>query len=94
MNYNHKNKKQHNDKQSQQHPLPIIQCSDKDGAEVEYATTGISNKLFVSRYLTALPSVEKLQKFLIADRARTEALMEQAKPQGRAPARRGRHRRS
>ena len=46
-----------------QPPVGIILCSDKDGAEVEYATTGISNKLFVSRYLTALPSVEQLKRF-------------------------------
>jgi len=58
-------------------PVGIIVCSDKDHADVEYATAGISNKLFVSRYLTALPSVEQLQRFLLTDRARTEAAMQQ-----------------
>ncbi len=62
-----------------QPPVGIILCSNKDGAEVEYATSGISNKLFVSRYLTALPSVEQLKRFVETDRARTEALIEQQK---------------
>jgi predicted nuclease of restriction endonuclease-like (RecB) superfamily len=56
-----------------QPPVGIILCSDKHGAEVEYATAGISNKLFVSRYLTMLPSAEQLQRFVEADRDRIEA---------------------
>ncbi len=30
---------------------------------MEWATAGFGNKLFVSRYLVALPSVEKLERF-------------------------------
>ena len=56
-------------------PVGIILCSDKDGAEVEFATAGMDQKLFVSRYLVALPSVEKLRRFLEADRERIESLM-------------------
>jgi predicted nuclease of restriction endonuclease-like (RecB) superfamily len=56
-------------------PVGILLCSDKDGAEVEFATAGMDQKLFVSRYLTALPSAEKLRAFLEADRARIESLM-------------------
>ena len=56
-------------------PVGILLCSDKDGAEVEFATAGMDQKLFVSRYLTALPSAEKLRVFLEADRARIESLM-------------------
>ena len=41
-------------------PIGILLCSDRDGTEVEFATAGLANKLFVSRYLTALPSAEKL----------------------------------
>ena len=56
-------------------PVGILLCSDKDGAEVEFATAGMDQKLFVSRYLTALPSVAKLRAFLEADRERIESLM-------------------
>jgi hypothetical protein len=40
---------------------------------VEFATAGMDQKLFVSRYLVALPSVEKLRRFLEADRERIES---------------------
>ena len=56
-------------------PIGIILCSDKESAAVEFATTGIDNKLFVSRYLTALPSAEKLRVFLEEDRERIESRM-------------------
>ena len=54
-------------------PVGILLCSDKDGAEVEFATEGMDQKLFVSRYLTALPSVEQLKAFLERDRAEIKA---------------------
>ena len=54
-------------------PVGILLCSDKDGAEVEFATAGMDQKLFVSRYLTALPSVEQLKAFLERDRAEIKA---------------------
>lgn len=49
----------------------------------------MNNKLFVSRYLVALPSEEQLRRFLEQDRARTEALIEQGRSascRGRKPA--------
>ncbi len=55
-----------------QPPVGILLCSAKDKTKVEYATAGLSQKLFVSRYLVALPSVEQLRKFVEADRARFE----------------------
>lgn len=58
-----------------QPPIGIILCSDRENVVVEYATAGLDNKLFVSRYLTALPSAEKLRAFLEADRDRIESLM-------------------
>ena len=60
-------------------PVGIVLCSDKDGAEVEFATAGMDQKLFVSRYLTALPPVAKLRAFLEADRERIESLMPAAR---------------
>jgi len=56
-------------------PVGILLCSDKDGAEVEFATAGMDQKLFVSRYLTALPSAEQLKAFLERDRAKIKALI-------------------
>jgi predicted nuclease of restriction endonuclease-like (RecB) superfamily len=56
-------------------PVGILLCSDKDGAEVEFATAGMDQKLFVSHYLTALPSAEKLRAFLETDRAHIESLL-------------------
>jgi predicted nuclease of restriction endonuclease-like (RecB) superfamily len=58
-------------------PVGILLCSDKDGAEVEFATAGMDQKLFVSRYLTALPSAKRLRVFLEADRERIESRMPQ-----------------
>ena len=39
----------------------------------------MDDKLFVSRYLVALPSEEPLRRFPEADRVRTEALIEQGR---------------
>ena len=61
-------------------PVGILLCSDSDGAEVEFATAGMDQKLFVSRYLVALPSAEKLSAFLEADRDRIESLMARSAP--------------
>ena len=49
-------------------PIGILLCSDKNGAEVEFATAGMDQKLFVSRYLTALPTVTQLKTLLERDR--------------------------
>ena len=59
-------------------PVGILLCSDRDGTEVEFATAGMDNTLFVSRYLTALPSAEQLQRFLERDRNEIESLMPSA----------------
>ena len=43
-------------------PIGIILSADKDEVLVEYATGGISNKIFVSKYLLYLPDKKLLQK--------------------------------
>jgi hypothetical protein len=48
---------------------------DKAETRVKYATAGMDNQLFVSKYLTALPSEEKLLEFLRNDRDRTENVL-------------------
>ncbi len=55
-------------------PVGIVLCSDQDQATVEFATGGLDQKLFVSRYLVALPSAKQLTRFLEQDRDRLEAL--------------------
>ena len=55
-------------------PVGIVLCSDQDQATVEFATGGLDQKLFVSRYLVALPSAKQITRFLEQDRERLEAL--------------------
>ncbi|TYQ24637.1 YhcG family protein [Pseudanabaena sp. UWO310] len=45
-------------------PIGIVLARDKDEILVEYATGGISNQLFVSRYQLYLPNVEALKQEL------------------------------
>jgi len=43
-------------------PMGIILCTEKDKVQAEFATTGITNKLFVSKYKLYIPSKEELEK--------------------------------
>lgn len=43
-------------------PIGIILSADKDEVLVEYATGGISNKIFVSKYQLYLPNKKQLEK--------------------------------
>jgi predicted nuclease of restriction endonuclease-like (RecB) superfamily len=56
-------------------PVGVILCSDKDQTKVQFATAGLDNQLFVSRYLVALPSAEELSKFIESDREAIECSM-------------------
>jgi hypothetical protein len=56
-------------------PIGLILCTNRDETRVKYATSGMDNQLFVSKYLTALPSEEQIQKFLETDRGRTENVL-------------------
>lgn len=56
-------------------PVGILLCSDKDGAEVEFATAGMDQKLFVSRYLAELPSAKQLKALLEQDRVHLKGLL-------------------
>jgi hypothetical protein len=53
----------------------VILCSDKNQTKVQFATAGLDNQLFVSRYLVALPSAEELRKFIEDDREAIESSM-------------------
>jgi predicted nuclease of restriction endonuclease-like (RecB) superfamily len=61
-------------------PVGLLLCSDKDATKVEYATAGMDQQLFVSRYLVALPSAEQLRELIERDRAAFEATSEQPTP--------------
>lgn len=54
-------------------PVGLLLCSGKDATKVEYATAGMDQQLFVSRYLVALPSATQLRRFIEADRAVLES---------------------
>ena len=41
-------------------PIGIILCTDKDSIDVEYALGGISNNIFASRYVYYIPNKEEL----------------------------------
>ncbi len=45
-------------------PVGILLCTQKDHALVEYALAGMNNKLFVSKYQLELPKKEEMQKFI------------------------------
>ena len=45
-------------------PVGILLCTQKDHALVEYATAGMDNHLFVSKYQLELPKKEDIQRFL------------------------------
>jgi predicted nuclease of restriction endonuclease-like (RecB) superfamily len=53
-------------------PIGVILCTDKDAAEVHYATAGIERSVFVSRYLAQLPSEDQLAQWLREERALLE----------------------
>jgi predicted nuclease of restriction endonuclease-like (RecB) superfamily len=51
-------------------PVGLILCSDRDETRVKYATSGLDNRLFVSKYLTCLPSENSIRQFLADGRER------------------------
>lgn len=53
-------------------PIGIILCSEKNETHVEYALGGMSNQVFVSRYLLSLPTREELEAFVWQTRQQLE----------------------
>lgn len=51
-------------KEDDNEPIGIILCTDKDHVQVEFALSGMSNKLFVSKYKLYLPTKEELEREL------------------------------
>ncbi|MBD3887386.1 DUF1016 family protein [Phormidium tenue FACHB-886] len=51
-------------------PVGLILCAERDAETVRYATAGLDNQLFVSRYLIALPSEATLRQWLREEQER------------------------
>jgi predicted nuclease of restriction endonuclease-like (RecB) superfamily len=47
--------------------IGILLCTEKGKKLVEYATAGMDNQLFVSKYLLALPKKEQLESFILKE---------------------------
>ncbi len=45
-------------------PIGLILCANKNHTKVEYATAGLDNNLFVSKYKINLPSIKEIEAFL------------------------------
>lgn len=45
-------------------PVGLILCANKNHTKVEYATAGLDNKLFVSKYKINLPSQTEIEQFI------------------------------
>lgn len=53
-------------------PIGLILCADHDATEVRYATAGLDQQLFVSRYLVALPGEAELRDWLRREQEQLE----------------------
>jgi len=49
-------------------PIGIVLCADKDAEEVYYAAGNLEQQIFVSRYLTKLPTEAQLRAWLAEER--------------------------
>lgn len=45
-------------------PVGILLCTEKDNEQVAFATAGIDDKVFISKYLVALPDKKELEQFI------------------------------
>ncbi|NBB81233.1 MAG: DUF1016 family protein [Verrucomicrobia bacterium] len=50
-------------------PVGLILCADRDQTKAQYATSGMDQQLFVSRYLTKLPSPDEIRELIESDQA-------------------------
>jgi predicted nuclease of restriction endonuclease-like (RecB) superfamily len=55
-------------------PVGLLLCTDYGETTVKYATEGLSQNLFVSKYKLQLPSEEEIKKFLTDNFAQIESL--------------------
>ncbi len=77
LNYYKKNEMQEDDNP----PVGILLCTDKNHSLVEYATAGMDNQLFISRYQVVLPTKEELKQFIESEIAKREQSLKLAQKQ-------------
>ena len=53
-------------------PIGLILCTDKNKTKVEYATAGLKSSLFVSQYKVMLPDEHELEALIERDREQIE----------------------
>ena len=58
--------RQHMTAEGDNPPVGLLLCTGKDHALVQYATTSVDNRLFVSKYAVQLPAKGDLERFLHA----------------------------
>lgn len=46
-------------------PIGLLLCTDYGDTTVRYATSGLDNNLFVSKYLVSLPSEDEIKKYIV-----------------------------
>ena len=51
-------------------PIGIILCAGKNDSLVKYSTMGLSQQVFVSKYLINLPTEKQLQKIINEEKAK------------------------
>jgi len=68
LNYYKENEMQESDTQ----PIGIILCAGKNETLVKYATAGLPQKVFVSKYLTNLPSEKQLKEIIEEEQGRIQ----------------------
>jgi len=68
LNYYKENEMQEGDT----HPIGIILCAGKNETLVKYATAGLPQKVFVSKYLTNLPSEKQLKEIIEEEQGRIQ----------------------
>lgn len=49
----------------EEYPLGLLLCTEYGEPPVQYATEGLSQNLFVSKYQLQLPSEEEMQQYLL-----------------------------
>jgi predicted nuclease of restriction endonuclease-like (RecB) superfamily len=54
-------------------PVGIILCADKNETLVKYATSGLAHHVFVSKYMTSLPTEKELQKIILNEQQKMKA---------------------
>lgn len=57
--------KKHEMNEGDNPPIGILLCTEKDAEHVAFATAGIDDKLFVSKYLVELPDKKELEQFIL-----------------------------